>query len=364
MSQIVPVEQRVAAMRETVQRVQVELEKALPDFMRGQSERFMQIAVDAAIHPDIVGSEPLSVVAAVMKAAQCGVPLDKVHGALVPFREHGVAKAQFIPMFQGLIVAAMRNGDVKSIWSNVVYEGDDFEEERGTEPKLRHRPKLGNRQIEKALGAYCCAKLTSGEVIFEFMDKEQILAVKRTSKASKGPWANKEQEPEMWRKTTVRRLAKYMPKSPDFQRLLEADDEFEPLEPRTAEYEPVSTPAPQESKPSNGTAAKVNGAAITPEVVPPVRWFREIEIQLTEPAEKWIDQVVTDKGVLAGVTYRQAVESNDEKVRAEVERVIGVGAQLQQDKGAAPRPYQKLAEALRLKVAAGPLGTIESEETL
>lgn len=373
MGELITADKRVANMKSMIAQAETRIVAVLPDFMMKQRERFMQILVDAALDPKIVGSEPLSVFAAVMKAAQCGLPLDGTHAALVPFKEKGTAKAQFIPMFQGLIVSAMRNGDVKSIWSSVVYDGDEFREIRGSEPRLIHEPSKGkNRSIDNALGVYACAKLQSGEVIFEYMDAGQVADIKASSKArDSGPWAVKSQEAEMWRKTAVRRLAKYLPKSPDFQRVLDADEEFEPITPREVEHEPVpaANGGPKRDLSDfvfgNGgenqqrtTADRVPSeerAETRIEEVPPIRWFHEIEITITDPPARWIDAKIQAKGALNGKSYREVSISKDPAVQSEVRRLLDEGAALQDRNGRTEAAYQRLAEACRLAHEAGPL---------
>lgn len=370
MGELVTTEQRTDTMKAMIAANDERIVKALPDFMQKQAKRFMQVVVEATLDPKIIGADPISVLASVIKAAQCGLPLDGVHAALVPFKEHGTAKAQFIPMFQGLIVTAMRNGGVKSIWSSVVYEGDDFEEVRGSEPKLIHKPsKQPNRSIDKAQYVYACARLTSGDVVFEVLDAGQVGDIKSTSKAKSGPWSNATQEAEMWRKTAVRRLAKYLPKSPDLQAALDNDDEFEPFNhPHDAEFEIVQpqtgSTAPKRDLADlvppnrNGQPAPTQSKREDPPSndPPPIRWHAGIEISLSKPFERWADQKLNSEGPLNGLTYRQVASSGDAKVRQAVDEALKKGALIQEEKGQTPAAFQKLAEARRALIAAGPLG--------
>lgn len=382
MGEIVTVDRRIVAITDALNGAEATFERLLPKFMLDQRERFMQLALESAKRPEIVQCEPASIVAVVMKAAQCGLPLDGTHSAMVPFRDKGVLKAQFIPMFQGLIVASMRNGGVKSVWSSVVYDGDVFREVRGTNPGLVHEPSIGNRSIDKAFGVYACAKLETGETVFEFMDKEQVLAIKKTSKAvASGPWSKADQEGEMWRKTAVRRLAKYLPKSPDLQAVLDADEEYEKFTPRDVEFEHVTPPAQHsnggpkrdladlvpkqqpKSQPSNGPSKQVEHVSDEPL---PVRWYHSIEIHLSESAERWLDQQLNSKGPLNGLTYRDCASSTDKAVREAVKAVLDEGAALQEKNGGAATAYQKMAEACRVfdnaTLHKGPLESVPADD--
>jgi recombination protein RecT len=112
---------------------------------------------------------------------------------------------------------ARQSGEVKWIEAHVVHKNDVFEEERGLNPVLIHRPARGD--AGPPTHAYCVWKLADGEKKFEVMTAEQILAIKaRSSSKNKqgdvvGPWVSDAEE--MWRKTVVRRASKYMPRSTD-----------------------------------------------------------------------------------------------------------------------------------------------------
>jgi len=108
-----------------------------------------------------------------------------------------------------------------------VRESDEFILEKGAEPRLVHRVKLGKRG--DMIGAYCVWTLKNGDKQFEVMDREQILAIRDRSSAKTkegdavGPW--KTDEEEMWRKTVVRRASKYMPRScEEFDRAVAVDN--------------------------------------------------------------------------------------------------------------------------------------------
>jgi len=81
--------------------------------------------------------------------------------------------------------------------------------------KLELRPAMGERG--EVIGFYAVAKLKDGGHCFEFMSRlqvEQIMAGTQ-SKGKYGPW--KDNFTEMGRKTVIRRLAKYLPLSIEFQ---------------------------------------------------------------------------------------------------------------------------------------------------
>src|ERR1039458_3697115 len=109
-----------------------------------------------------------------------------------------------------------RSGKANSHDAQVVYVNDEFDFEMGSQPYIRHKRKMGNRG--DAIGAYAVVYMKEGPARFEIMDMEQLAKIRghaRGADRSDSPW--KTWTEEMWRKSPVRRLAKYVPLSPEFQ---------------------------------------------------------------------------------------------------------------------------------------------------
>jgi recombination protein RecT len=91
-----------------------------------------------------------------------------------------------------------------------VYENDDFDYAYGLEPRLFHRPSLGERG--KAIAYYAVATLTNGGSAFIVMSPADIEKIRQRSRAKDdGPW--KTDYDAMARKTCLRQLFKLLPKS-------------------------------------------------------------------------------------------------------------------------------------------------------
>jgi len=117
--------------------------------------------------------------------------------------------------YRGLIKIATDSGGVLDIDATVVYENDlRFYYEMGLKPILKHVPVLSDQG--KPTHVYAIAILASGIKKFIVLNKEEIEKVKKNSLAfSKGantPWKG-DFEPEMWRKTAVKKLYKLLPQS-------------------------------------------------------------------------------------------------------------------------------------------------------
>jgi recombination protein RecT len=174
--------------------------------------------------PALLDCSPDSLMQAVMEASILGLPTDGIlgHGYILPYGE----KAKFIPGYRGLIDLARRSGQVNWIQARVVYEDDEFDFEYGLEPKCHHKPVPRNEDDtndDKVVAFYAAAKLTTGEIVFEVMYRDDIEAIRKRSPAGKrGPWVT--DWVEMGRKTVTRKLMKYLPLSTDVQAAVISDE--------------------------------------------------------------------------------------------------------------------------------------------
>ena len=155
---------------------------------------------------------PHSFVAAVVSACKLGLE-PGIDAHLVPFknRKTGVTEIQFIPDYRGLLKLARQSGEVTAVQVNIVYDQDEFSMELGLEDKVKHVPKTKGDRGEILL-VYGVAKFKDGSHHFEWMSKDSIDKIRAGSKASDtGPW--KTDYEEMARKTLVRRICKYLPRT-------------------------------------------------------------------------------------------------------------------------------------------------------
>ncbi len=171
---------------------------------------------------DLLECSPKTVVGSVIKACQLGLSLDPNLGQayLVPYKR----KAQLIVGYKGLIDLARRSGQVQTIMAQVVRAGDDFEYEYGLNEKLHHKPALTQRGDVTHIYAY--ALLVGGGHNFEVMSAEEVEEIRQGSPGRNAdPW--RKHWDEMARKTLIRRLAKYLPISVEFQDAAFMDERFD-----------------------------------------------------------------------------------------------------------------------------------------
>jgi len=204
---------------------QGEIAKMLPKHLN--AERLLKVAqIAATTTPALAKCDVASLVGAIGQCAQMGLEPNTVlgHAYLVPFNtkrkdaqgvERWVNSVQVIIGYKGLIDLARRSGQIVSIAAHEVCEADQFTLVYGLDEKLEHIPSLGERG--EVIGFYAVAKLKDGGHSFEFMSRLQVeqIAAGTQSKGKYGPW--KDHFTEMGRKTVIRRLAKYLPLSIEFQ---------------------------------------------------------------------------------------------------------------------------------------------------
>jgi recombination protein RecT len=202
-----------------------EIKKMLPKHL--PVDRLLKVAqVAATTTPALAECDIPSLIGAIGQCAQMGLEPNTVlgHAYLVPFNtkrkgvdgsDKWVKSVQVIIGYKGLIDLARRSGQIVSIAAHEVCQNDHFELVYGLDEKLEHKPALVDRG--DVIGFYSVAKLVGGGYAFEFMSVQQIQDIMKSSqsKGAYGPW--KEHFIEMGRKTVIRRIAKYLPLSIEFQ---------------------------------------------------------------------------------------------------------------------------------------------------
>lgn len=191
-------------------------------------ERLVKIALSATSrNPDLLACSPASILRAVMQGAEMGLEVGGMTGEcyLVPFRNKHTKQleATAIPGYRGLIKLARNSGQITTFEAHVVYEHDVFELEYGLNPRLVHKPNLRVADRGKVTCAWAMAAFKDGGYQVDVMTIGELNAIKNRSQAAEsGPWVT--DEPEMQRKTVVKRLAKYCPLSAEMAKALAVDD--------------------------------------------------------------------------------------------------------------------------------------------
>jgi recombination protein RecT len=188
--------------------------------------------------PRLQECDPFSIVSSVQQASALGLEMIPTMGEayLVPVwnsklnKGQGGYECQFRPGYRGLAKLA-RNTGVLYVKSVLVHAADVFIHEYDPDLIFRHVPTRGPDR-GKVTDVYSVAKLPSGDHLIEVMNFDEIEAIHRRSenylysqrakKAEFGPWVS--DWGEMARKTTVKRLCKSLPMSPELAEAIEADN--------------------------------------------------------------------------------------------------------------------------------------------
>ena len=214
-----PAKTKVETIRDLMNRSKEQISQALPRHMN--PDRMLRIAMTSIQQtPKLLNCDPKSLVAAVIESSQLGLEPDGILGYayLIPYGN----KAQLQIGYRGLIDLAFRSNRVSNISAQVVHKKDKYEYEEGLEKKLKHVP-TSEEDEGDIVAAYAAVHFKDGNKDFEWMWKKDIDKIRKSAKASKdGPWVT--HYVEMAKKTAIRRLAKRLPLSPEFQRAAVLDE--------------------------------------------------------------------------------------------------------------------------------------------
>lgn len=173
--------------------------------------------------------DPKSIFAAILQASQIGLEPGLMGMAyLIPYK----TECQLIPSYKGLIELARRSGRIQAIEATVVYANEHFECIRGTKTEIIHKPALDGDRGPLRL-VYAVATMKDGEQQIEVMTREDIYKIRDQSSSGykqaqkyggDNPWTTNESE--MWRKTVIRRICKYLPMSVELATAIALEDSF------------------------------------------------------------------------------------------------------------------------------------------
>lgn len=172
-----------------------------------------------------------SILESVLNIAQIGLTLNPAMkmAYLVPRRAGGQVVCCLEPSYQGLCKLVTDTGSVKNIYAHPVYENDQFSHVLGTNVQLIHKPTISNKG--SMIAVYAVAILNDDRTQVEVMDIEEVNKIRdrsegyksfKSGKASTAIWET--DYSEMARKTVVKRLTKYLPKTEQWDKVQSAID--------------------------------------------------------------------------------------------------------------------------------------------
>lgn len=201
-----------------LERVKPYIAETLPEHVT--PERFARLALTTLRKtPKLLQTSPESFIGALYTAAALGLEPD-VNGEcyLVPYGR----ETQLIVGYQGLSKLFWQHPLAARLSAEYVCENDEFEYDKGLQPRLHHKPALGDRG--KVVAYYAIVGLKNGATWFDVYSPDTIKQL-RGGKVGPDP-RFKGGDPEHWmeRKTALRQVIKLAPKSTQLQMLDHADE--------------------------------------------------------------------------------------------------------------------------------------------
>jgi recombination protein RecT len=222
----VSTEENLVVIRRELQKTVVveQVQKALSGLERYVSaDKLIRVAL-TAIGNDykLAQCSPVSVIGSVIQLGQVGLVPDGFLGQayMIPFWNNRAKCYEANPIigYRGYGELAVRSGKATSVDAHVVYKGDVFDYEYGANPFLKHKPQMDPQKRGDPIAAYAIVYMKEGPHRFEVMPLDAILKIQQESQGADSedsPW--KKWWEEMARKTPMRKLAKWVPLSPEFQ---------------------------------------------------------------------------------------------------------------------------------------------------
>lgn len=174
---------------------------------------------------------PQSLQQAVLNISNIGLSLNPAakEAYLVP-RWNNLIKsmeASLDPSYVGLVKLLTDAGSVKSMVCQLVYEGDQFSVDLADNVRpVTHKPELSRTRRGNITGVYALATLPDGTRQVEYMDVEEVNQIRERSETYKAFKAGKIQSctwatdyGEMSRKTVIKRIYKYLPRTERMQQI-------------------------------------------------------------------------------------------------------------------------------------------------
>jgi recombination protein RecT len=175
--------------------------------------------------PKLLQCTKSSIAASVVEASDLGLSLSRSCGEayLIPRwnKDTKALECHFMAGYQGLVKLA-REAGVRYVHARSVCANDIFD--WGWTPELEYIHKLQRGQPRGGVElVYAVAKLECGERLGQILEVPEIQALRQRSQSpNEGPWVT-DWESMAW-KTVIRQLAKFLPKTPRFERAIESHD--------------------------------------------------------------------------------------------------------------------------------------------
>ena len=216
-------QKKAPTVRDLVQAQQAAIETQLAGAMN--SGAFVRAAISTiSSSPQLQQATPASVLGGIMLAAQLKLEIGPAlgHFYLTPRKVGGQMTCLPLIGYQGYIELAYRSGRIEKIETFLVRQGDKFDHGANSERGrfFDWNPADYNEEREWT-GVVAMAKIKGAGTVWAYLPRSKVEA-RRPSYWKSTPWNTNPEE--MARKTGIRALAPYLPKSTDLARAIEVDE--------------------------------------------------------------------------------------------------------------------------------------------
>ena len=176
--------------------------------------------------------------------------------------------------------------------ATLVHEADEFSAEGGDSPRVTHRFNPFSTDRGDVIGVYASAQFASGRMVHEIMSRAEIDTI-RSNAGTDYVW--KSHFGEMARKSAVRRLTKYLPRTEETSRALHyTETEYSAQGDNEPAADPLALPKQAAPTPSKADKAIERVRERLPERLHPVA------IAMIEHAGDDLDAALGRVALLAG----------------------------------------------------------------
>lgn len=224
-------------------------------------KRLMRLAISAVRRsPELLKCSVPSLIGGVIEASTLGLelntPLDQAW--LLPYKDNKrrTTEAQLIVGYKGMIDLFYNHELARTIFAMEVYEKDTFSFQYGTDERLNHIPYPKVQDRGEIIYFYAYAKMKNDAYRFVVLPRSVVDRIKTefspSASSDFSPWTN--HYAKMGRKTAIRELATYIPKSAEASTVLHSDGNI------------ITDPFTSSSTPSAHYAAEEQEKGNTPNV--------------------------------------------------------------------------------------------------
>lgn len=178
-------------------------------------------------NPKLLDCDPKSIVHCMAQAAEDGLILEGAnqHAYAIPYGKIAVYQIGYKGLLH-LLRKAIPN--CRNIFTRLVYQNDFIEIEDGFSPKFVHRIDV-KKERGNVIGAYAIIDIEGWTYPhYEYMSLDELNAVKEKALKKGGAvWRDAQAEPEMQRKTVLKRACKVMEMTPQMAEIINRDNRIE-----------------------------------------------------------------------------------------------------------------------------------------